>query len=66
MPVDASVKELEQVVQQYHQALDVLVRGRGGELAAWLLGRLPLDATGLAVSGRRVLAVGLPGWFPLR
>jgi ketosteroid isomerase-like protein len=26
--VDASVKELEQVVQQYHRALDVLVRGR--------------------------------------
>ena len=45
---------------------DVMVRGRGVELAAWLLGRLPLDATGLAVSGRRVLAVGLPGWFPLR
>ena len=28
MQVDASVKELEQVVQQYHRALDVLVRGR--------------------------------------
>ncbi len=25
MQVDASVKELEQVVQQYHKALDVLV-----------------------------------------
>ena len=28
MQVDASVKELEQVVHQYHSALDVLVRGR--------------------------------------
>lgn len=27
MQVDASVKELEQVVQQYNRALDVLVRG---------------------------------------
>jgi ketosteroid isomerase-like protein len=26
--VDASVKELEQVVQQYHTALDAIVRGR--------------------------------------
>ncbi len=45
---------------------DVMVRGPGRQLAAWLLGRLPLDATGLAVSGDRLLAVGLPGWFPLR
>ncbi len=28
MQVDASVKELEQVVQQYHTALDAIVRGR--------------------------------------
>jgi maleylpyruvate isomerase len=45
---------------------DVLVRGAGRRLAAWLVGRLALDESGLAVAGNRVLAVGLPGWFPLR
>ena len=48
------------------EAPDALVRGAGRPLAAWLIGRLALDASGLAVAGNRVLAVGLPGWFPLR
>ena len=48
------------------QRPDALVRGAGRQLAAWLVGRLPLDESGLAVAGNRVLAVGLPGWFPLR
>jgi ketosteroid isomerase-like protein len=32
--VDASVKELEQVVQQYHTALDVFLRGRPDPMKA--------------------------------
>lgn len=34
MQVDASVKELEQVVQQYHTALDVFMRGRPDPMKA--------------------------------
>ena len=34
MQVDASVKELEQFVQQYHEALDVFVRGTPEPLKA--------------------------------